>query len=53
MSEVALSDAQVENLARPLVATLLTFYENEENEKGFQKWLQQRQESEKSTGERS
>lgn len=43
MSDILLSDVQVENLARPLVSKLLAFYEDEENEKGFQKWLQQKQ----------
>lgn len=34
-----LSDAQVKDLARPLVVIIGAFYQNHENEKGFQEWL--------------
>ena len=36
---MALTNAQVSDLARPLVSIIQTFYANPENEKGFQKWL--------------
>lgn len=38
-----LSDAQVKDLARPLVGIIEAFYQNPENEKGFQEWLQTQQ----------
>ena len=40
-----LSDAQVNDLASPLVGILTKFYEDPKNEEDFQKWLQQRKES--------
>ena len=47
---IALTDVQVADLARPLVEIVTKFYEDPENEKGFQTWLQQR---EKATAETS
>lgn len=40
-----LSDAQVNDLASPLVGIITKFYEDPKNEENFQKWLQQRKES--------
>lgn len=37
-----LTDDQVSQLARPLVDTILSFYEEPENEKRFQEWLKTR-----------
>ena len=39
-----LSEAQITDLARPFVLIMETFYKDPEHEKGFQQWLQQRQE---------
>ena len=50
---VALTDVQVEDLAKPLVRILEEFYQNPENEKGFQTWLQQKKQREMSIGETS
>ena len=51
MSEVTLSNTQVENLARPLVGILTEFYKDPRNEEEFQIWLQQQ--NGKSTGSSS
>lgn len=40
-----LSDAQVNDLASPLVGIITKFYEDPKNEEDFQKWLQQRKKS--------
>lgn len=40
-----LSDAQVNDLASPLVGIIMKFYEDPKNEEEFQQWLQQRKES--------
>lgn len=34
-----LSDAQVNDLASPLVGIIMSFYEDPKNEEEFQKWL--------------
>ena len=43
--KIALTDEQIEDLARPLVKILKEFYQNPENETGFQLWLQQREQA--------
>jgi len=50
-----LSDAQVNDLARPLVSIIQNFYANPENEKGFQRWLLnvEEQQKEKSASTKS
>ena len=38
-----LTDTQVSDLATPLVGIIAKFYEDQDNEKGFQEWLKERQ----------
>lgn len=40
-----LFDTQVNELARPLVDIIISFYEKPENEEAFQKWLRNVEES--------
>jgi len=40
--EVKLTDEQIDSLARPLVQIVTKFYEDPENKKKFQEWLQSR-----------
>ena len=42
ISNPVLTESQIEELARPLVAIVRKFYENPKNEEDFQKWLQAR-----------
>ncbi len=39
---MALTEQQITDLARPLQGILEKFYQDPENEKGFQKWLQEK-----------
>ena len=41
---VSLTDSQVDSLARPLKEILEKFYQNPQNEEGFQKWLRRMEE---------
>lgn len=36
---MSLSEVQVNDLARPLVGTIIKFYADPKNEEDFQKWL--------------
>lgn len=38
-----LTDEQVNDLARPLVRIIETFYQNPENEQALQKWLKEQE----------
>jgi hypothetical protein len=40
---MALNEQQITDLAKPLKGILEKFYQDPENEKGFQKWLQEKE----------
>lgn len=46
VSEKKLSDTQIKDLARPLVGIVKSFYDDPEHRKGFEKWLQNREDLE-------
>lgn len=41
--QMILSDEQINDLANPLVEILEKFYEDEENVRGFQEWLERKE----------
>lgn len=46
---MGLSDEQVNDLARPLVGIVISFYEDLENERRYQEWLLNVEKQRKST----
>lgn len=46
-----ISQFELERLARFLLPRILKFYENEENQKAFDEWLEQRNQRSTTTGE--